>query len=95
MVFALIPSTNPISTLNFKILCALLTRNAIVMSPHPAARECCVDAARHLAAAAEQAGAPDGVIQIIEQPNIPLIEVFMRSEKTAVILATGGSAMVR
>ena len=95
VVFALIPSTNPISTLNFKILCALLTRNAIVMSPHPAARECCVDAARHLAAAAEQAGAPDGVIQIIEQPNIPLIEVFMRSEKTAVILATGGSAMVR
>jgi len=95
VIFALIPSTNPISTLNFKILCALLTRNAIVMSPHPAARECCVDAARHLAAAAERAGAPDGVIQIIEQPNIPLIEVFMRSEKTAVILATGGSAMVR
>ena len=95
VIFALIPSTNPISTLNFKILCALLTRNAIVMSPHPAARECCVDAARHLAAAAEQAGAPSGVVQMIEQPTIPLIEVFMRSEKTAVILATGGSAMVR
>lgn len=95
VIFALIPSTNPISTLNFKILCALLTRNAIVMSPHPAARECCVDAARHLAAVSEQAGAPDGVVQIIEQPTIPLIEVFMRSEKTAVILATGGSAMVR
>jgi acyl-CoA reductase-like NAD-dependent aldehyde dehydrogenase len=95
VIFALIPSTNPISTLNFKILCALLTRNAIVMSPHPAARKCCVDAARHLAAVAEQAGAPDGVVQIIEQPTIPLIEVFMRSEKTAVILATGGTAMVR
>jgi acyl-CoA reductase-like NAD-dependent aldehyde dehydrogenase len=95
VIFALVPSTNPISTLNFKILCALLTRNAIVMSPHPAARECCVDAARHLAAVAEQAGAPDGVVQIIERPTIPLIEMFMRSEKTAVILATGGSAMVR
>jgi acyl-CoA reductase-like NAD-dependent aldehyde dehydrogenase len=95
VIFALIPSTNPISTLNFKILCALLTRNSIVMSPHPAARECCVDAARHLAAAAEQAGAPNGVVQVVEQPTIPLIEVFMRSEKTAVILATGGTAMVR
>ena len=95
VIFALIPSTNPISTLNFKILSALLTRNAIVVSPHPAARECSIDAARHLAAAAEQAGAPDGAIQIIEEPNIPLIEVFMRSEKTAVILATGGTAMVR
>jgi acyl-CoA reductase-like NAD-dependent aldehyde dehydrogenase len=95
VIFALIPSTNPISTLNFKILCALLSRNAIVMSPHPAARECCVDAARCLAAVAEQAGAPDGVVQVVEQPTIPLIEVFMRSEKTAVILATGGTAMVR
>jgi acyl-CoA reductase-like NAD-dependent aldehyde dehydrogenase len=95
VVFALIPSTNPISTLNFKIMCALLTRNAIVLSPHPAARECCVDAAHNLAAAAERAGAPDGVIQIVEKPTIPLIEVFMRSEKTAVILATGGTAMVR
>ena len=95
VIFALIPSTNPISTLNFKILCALLTRNAIVMSPHPAARECCVDAARHLSAVATQAGAPDGAVQIVEQPNIPLIETFMRSDKTAVILATGGTAMVR
>lgn len=95
VIFALVPSTNPISTLNFKILCALLTRNAIVMSPHPAARECCADAARHLAAVAAQAGAPDGVVQIVEHPNIPLIETFMRSEKTAVILATGGTAMVR
>jgi len=95
VIFALIPSTNPICTLNFKILCALLTRNAIVLSPHPAARECCVDAARHLAAAAERVGAPDGIVQVVEKPTIPLIEVFMRSEKTAVILATGGTAMVR
>jgi acyl-CoA reductase-like NAD-dependent aldehyde dehydrogenase len=95
VIFALIPSTNPISTLNFKILSALLTRNAIVMSPHPAARECCVDATQHLAAAAVKAGAPDGVVQIVEYPSIPLIEMFMQSEKTAVILATGGTAMVR
>ncbi|MEY2503484.1 MAG: hypothetical protein QOI07_3821 [Verrucomicrobiota bacterium] len=95
VIFALLPSTNPISTLNFKSLSALLTRNAIVLSPHPAARECCVDAARHLAKAAEAAGAPDGIIQVVERPVMPLIEEFMRSDKTDVILATGGTAMVR
>ncbi len=95
VIFALVPSTNPVSTIYFKILSALMTRNAIVISPHPAARECCVDAVRTLARAAEEAGAPEAVIQVIEQPTIPLIDEFMRSEKTDVILATGGTAMVR
>ena len=95
VVFALVPSTNPIATINFKTLCAMMTRNAIVLSPHPAARECCVDAAKMLARAAEAAGAPDGVIQVVEKPTIPLIEEFMRSDRTDVILATGGNAMVR
>jgi len=95
VVFALVPSTNPISTLYFKTLAALMTRNAVVLSPHPAARECCVDAARALAAAAEEAGAPEAAVQVIERPSLPLIDQFMRSPKTDVILATGGSAMVR
>lgn len=95
VVFGLIPSTNPIATLNFKILLAMLTRNAIILSPHPAAQECCIDAAGALAAAAEQAGAPEAAIQIVEEPNIPLIEEFMGSHKLGVILATGGTAMVR
>lgn len=95
VVFALIPSTNPVATVNFKILCALLTRNAVVLCPHPAARECCNHAARTLAAAAEQAGAPEAIIQVIEEPTLPLVNEFMRSEKTDVILATGGTAMVR
>ncbi len=95
VIFALTPSTNPISTLNYKIIITLLTRNAIVLSPHPAARECCFDAANKLAAAAVQAGAPEGVIQIIKEPSIPLVETFMSSQKTNVILATGGTAMVR
>ena len=95
VIFALTPSTNPIATLNYKILLALMTRNAIVISPHPAARECCVDAARALMAAARDAGAPDSIIQIVEQPSLPLIEEFMASTKTAVILATGGNAVVR
>ena len=95
VIFALTPSTNPISTLNYKIIIALLTRNAIVISPHPAARECCVDAAHKLAETAVTAGAPEGIIQIIEQPTIPIVEAFMSSPKTNVILATGGTAMVR
>ena len=95
VIFALTPSTNPISTLNYKIIIALLTRNSIVISPHPAARECCIEAAEKLAQAAVSAGAPEGVIQIIEQPTIPMVEAFMSSEKTNVILATGGTAMVR
>ncbi len=95
VVFALVPSTNPIATVYFKALAALMTRNAIVISPHPAARECCIDAAHTLAAAAVEAGAPEGIIQVVEEVSLPLVEEFMKSSKTDVILATGGTPMVR
>ncbi len=95
VILALTPSTNPIATLNYKVLISLMTRNAMVISPHPAARECSVDAARALGKAATDAGAPDGAVQIIENPGIPLVEELMVSPKTSVILATGGTAMVR
>lgn len=95
VVFALSPSTNPVATINFKVVLAMLTRNAIVISPHPAVRECSVDAARTLAAAAESAGAPAGAVQVVEQPGLAVVDAFMRSPKTGLILATGGSGMVR
>jgi len=95
VVLALTPSTNPIATINFKILISLMTRNAIVISPHPAASRCSADAVNELGRAAEAAGAPEGVIQIVEEPTIPLVEELMASPKTSVILATGGSRMVR
>ena len=95
VVFALVPSTNPIATVYFKILSALMTRNAVVISPHPAARECCIDAAKTLAAAAVEAGAPEGAVQVLEEISLPLVDTFMKSEKTDVILATGGTPMVR
>ena len=95
VVLALTPSTNPISTLFYKVLLALLTRNAIVISPHPMAKKCCTDAARLMAKAAEAAGAPDGVIQIIEEPSVAIIEQIMKSDRIDVILATGGTPMVR
>jgi acyl-CoA reductase-like NAD-dependent aldehyde dehydrogenase len=95
VVLALVPSTNPISTLYFKILLSLMTRNAVVLSPHPFAKQCCADAARLLGDAAVAAGAPDGVVQVVEEPSIPLIDALMTDERTDVILATGGVAVVR
>lgn len=95
VVLALTPSTNPVSTLYFKVLLALMTRNAVVVSPHPFAKECCADAARVLGEAAVAAGAPDGVVQVVEEPSIPLIDALMTDERTDVILATGGVGVVR
>jgi acyl-CoA reductase-like NAD-dependent aldehyde dehydrogenase len=82
VVLALTPSTNPVATVFFKTLLALMTRNTVVLSPHPMARECCADAARTIAAAAVEAGAPDGVIQVIDNPDVPLINALMTDDRT-------------
>ncbi|MDO3403017.1 aldehyde dehydrogenase family protein [Mycolicibacterium neoaurum] len=95
VVLALTPTTNPVATVCFKTILALMTRNAIVIAPHPRAKRCSADAALILAAAAEAAGAPDGIIQVIDEPTIPLAEALMADERTDVIVATGGSAVVR
>lgn len=95
VVFALTPSTNPVATVFYKIMLCLLTRNAIIISPHPKAQACCADAAKLLAKAAEDAGAPDGVIQVIEEPSLPIVETVMQSDRIDVILATGGNPVVR
>jgi len=95
VVLALTPSTNPVCSVFFKIIIALLTRNAIVVSPHPMAKGCCTDAALLLAAAATQAGAPDGTIQVVTDATVPLIEALMSDPITDVIVATGGTAVVR
>ena len=65
VVFALTPVTNPVATVYFKVLLAVMTRNAIVVSPHPGAKEVCADAIRTLAVAAQSAGAPPGLIQVV------------------------------
>ncbi|WP_430335011.1 aldehyde dehydrogenase family protein [Rhodococcus sp. ACT016] len=95
VVLGLTPTTNPVATVYFKIILSLMTRNAVVIAPHPRAKECCVDAARTLAEAATAAGAPDGIVQIIEDPSIPLVEELMSDERTDVIVATGGTGVVR
>jgi acetaldehyde dehydrogenase / alcohol dehydrogenase len=95
VVLALTPSTNPVATVYFKVILALMTRNAVVVSPHPLARKVCAEAVRVLARAAVEAGAPDGCLQVVEEPTIPLIEALMSDDGVDLIVATGGTAVVR
>ena len=95
VILALTPSTNPVATVSFKIILALMTRNSIIISPHPMAKKVCVAAAKAMSEAAVAAGAPDGIIQIVEDPSIPLINALMTDERTDVVVATGGTPVVR
>jgi acyl-CoA reductase-like NAD-dependent aldehyde dehydrogenase len=95
VVLALVPSTNPIATTYFKVLICLMTRNSVIICPHPAAKECCSDLGDGLAEVAERAGAPRGAIQVLRQPSISVVGSLMQSDMVGVILATGGPAMVR
>ncbi|HLD93484.1 MAG TPA: aldehyde dehydrogenase family protein [Anaerolineales bacterium] len=95
VVAALTPSTNPTSTVINKILISVKARNGIVVAPHPAAVNCCVETAKLMAAAAVQAGAPEGLIHCLSEVSLPGTNELMSHRHTAVILATGGSPMVR
>lgn len=94
VVAAIVPTTNPTSTAMFKILIALKTRNAIVISPHPRAIRCTSESARILDEAATAAGAPPGLIQCLTQVTLQSTQALMTHPKTDLILATGGSALV-
>ncbi len=95
VVAALIPSTNPTSTAFFKALIAVKARNAIVIAPHPSAARCTYEAAQAMTLAAEQAGAPKGLIGCFQHISLPGTQELMNHRHTAIILATGGTAMVR
>src|SRR5699024_439712 len=95
VVLAITPTTNPVASVYFKVILALLTRNAVVVAPHPRAKGCCSDAAQTLCEIAEQAGAPKGIIQVLTEPTIPLLQTVMQDPRTDVIVATGGSDVVR
>ncbi len=92
IVAAVIPTTNPTSTAIFKCLIALKTRNAIVISPHPRAKGCTIEAARLIRDAAEAAGCPADIISWIDVPSLELTNTVMR--EADIILATGGPGMV-
>jgi len=95
VVAALIPSTNPTSTVMNKILIAVKARDAIVNAPHPASMKCSIETTRLMSAAAENAGAPPGLIDSLTQVSLTGTQELMAHDRTAVILATGGSEMVR
>ena len=95
VIAAIIPSTNPTSTTIYKALIALKGRNSIVFSPHPSAARCINETAKLLADAAERAGAPPGVVSCMKVPTTEGTQELMKHPLTALILATGGTGLVR
>ena len=93
VIAAVIPTTNPTSTAIFKCLLALKTRNAIIISPHPKAKNSTIAAAKLILEAAVEAGAPDGIIDWIDVPSLELTNTVMK--EADIILATGGPGMVK
>ncbi len=93
VIGAIIPTTNPTSTAIFKTLIALKTRNGIIISPHPRAKESTILAAKVVLEAAVKAGAPEGIISWIDVPSLELTNLLMK--ESDIILATGGPGMVK
>ena len=93
LVGAIIPTTNPTSTAIFKTLIALKTRNAIIISPHPRAKKSTRAAAMLVYEAAVKAGAPEGIVECLEEPTVEMSGLIMANAD--VILATGGPGMVK
>lgn len=88
VISAIIPTTNPTSTTIFKILLAIKTRNGIIVSPHPRAKESTITTAKILLEEAIRAGAPEGIINWIDEPSLELTDMLM--SESDLILATGG-----
>ena len=93
IIGAVIPTTNPTSTAIFKCLISLKTRNGIVISPHPRAKNSTIAAAKLVLEAAVEAGAPEGIIAWIDKPSLEMTNLVMSEVDT--ILATGGPSMVK
>lgn len=95
VIAAIIPVTNPTSTTIFKCLAAVKAGNAIVCAPHPRAAKCCVRTVEIMAEAAERAGAPIGLLQCLSGGQLSATRELMAHRDTALVMATGGAAMVR
>ena len=95
VIAAIVPSTNPTSTVCYKAIIALKAGNAIVFSPHPKAVDCTRKAARIVAEAAERAGAPKGCVGCLSIPSLDGCKELMGAGQVKLILATGGPAMVK
>ncbi len=95
IVAALIPSTNPTSTVMYKTLISLKSGNAIILSPHPNAKNCILETFQIISRAAAAAGAPAGLVQCITVPSQEGTSALLKHRSIGIILATGGEAMVR
>ena len=95
VVVGIVPTTNPTSTILYKAIIAIKSGNSIVFSPHPRSIACSMEAAKLMEEAAVKAGAPKGVINCLSVCTREATDVLMHHPKAAVILATGGSAMVK
>jgi len=95
VVMGIIPTTNPTSTLIHNALCAMKAGNAIVFSPHPNAVKCCIAATQLIHEAAVKAGAPENIVGCISKTSMQATQELMHHEDISVIIATGGSAMVK
>ena len=95
VIAAIVPSTNPTSTVCYKAIIALKSGNAIVFSPHPKALECTLRAAKIVAAAAEMAGAPAGCVSCLSLASMAGCQELMAAPEVKLILATGGPGMVK
>lgn len=95
IICGIVPTTNPTSTAIFKALISLKTRNGIIFSPHPRAKESTTTAARIVLNAAVAAGAPQDIIGWIDEPSVALSNQLMTHDSINLILATGGPGMVK
>jgi acetaldehyde dehydrogenase/alcohol dehydrogenase len=95
VIFSLIPVTNPTSTVLFKCIMAIKTRNAVIFSPHPSAWQCCYEAVRIMYEAAVKHGAPEGVFTCLESHTLEDNAYLMRHKDVALIDATGGPSAVK
>jgi acetaldehyde dehydrogenase/alcohol dehydrogenase len=95
VLFSLTPITNPTSTVLFKCIVAVKTRNAVVFSPHPKAWHCCFEAVRLMYETALKHGAPEGVFTCVESPTLPDNAYLMKHKDVALIDATGGPGVVK
>lgn len=95
VIAGIIPSTNPTSTVIYKALISLKGANAIVFSPHPSAKKCILETVKIISEAAAKVGCPEGAIGCITVPTLQATDALMKHNDTAMILATGGAAMVK
>ena len=95
VIAAIVPSTNPTSTVCYKAMIALKSGNCIIFSPHPKALACTLRATRIVAEAAEKAGAPKGCVSCLTVPSLDGCRELMSADPVRLILATGGPAMVK